>query len=85
MKKQKLRKKVQNEIFKSIWIGENSIMASENDTEYTLRRLDFETKFYDCFENTEYISKYFDKGLTHIMQHFWRSGEQLTTNPAECK
>ena len=85
MKKMKLRKKVQNQIFKTIWIGEDSIVESENETDFKLRRLEFESKFEDYFDNTEYISKYLDKMYSFICTPFWRTGEsQLTTNLAEC-
>ena len=86
LKKKKIPSRITKQIFKAIWVGSSSIAESENTNEFTIRKLDFESKFEDAFENTEYISKYLEKLEKYILEPFFATGENrhITTNPAEC-
>ena len=84
LKKQNLPKKIPKKIFKSIWIGPNSLVESADINEFTDRKLEFESNFSHYFESEEYINKYITKLLNHVLEVFWKTGQKLlTSNLAE--
>ena len=87
LQKQKVSKKIRNKIYKRIFVGEESIIESKDETEFEERRLNFEQRYSDFFEG-KYLKTYLTKLLENVKIPNWRSEGKIpinkTNNDAEC-
>ena len=56
---------MKRKIYKRIFIGESSIIESQDENEFEERKIDFELRFGDYFKGN-YLTNYMTKLLDHV-------------------